>query len=91
MAEFVKMAQAGDLGFQRLLEDAGEAAGRGLATVGTILNPGLFVISGGMATAGEGEHRWLAGDLAPALRDCLCWRSKGPGLTVSAGGSIGAR
>lgn len=53
MAEFVKMAQAGDVGFQRLLEDAGEAAGRGLATVGTILNPGLFVISGGMAAAGE--------------------------------------
>lgn len=53
IAEFVKMAQAGDVGFQRLLEDAGEAAGRGLATVGTILNPGLFVISGGMAAAGD--------------------------------------
>jgi predicted NBD/HSP70 family sugar kinase len=52
LAEFVRMAQAGDVGFQRLLEDAGEAAGRGLAAVGTILNPGLFVISGGMAAAG---------------------------------------
>jgi predicted NBD/HSP70 family sugar kinase len=52
LAEFVRMAQAGDVGFQRLLEDAGEAAARGLAAVGTILNPGLFVISGGMAAAG---------------------------------------
>ncbi|OBZ95722.1 hypothetical protein ADU59_10180 [Pararhizobium polonicum] len=53
LADFVKTAQAGDIGFQRLLEDAGEAAGRGLAAVGTIINPGLFVISGGMAAAGE--------------------------------------
>jgi predicted NBD/HSP70 family sugar kinase len=53
MADFVKAAQAGDIGFQRLLEDAGEAAGRGLAAVGTIINPGLFVISGGLAAAGE--------------------------------------
>lgn len=53
MADFVKAAQAGDIGFQRLLEDAGDAAGRGLAAVGTIINPGLFVISGGLAAAGE--------------------------------------
>lgn len=53
MADFVKAAQAGDIGFQRLLEDAGEVVGRGLATVGTIFNPGLFVISGGLAAAGE--------------------------------------
>lgn len=53
MTEFIKIAQGGDVGFQRLLEDAGEAAGRGLATVGTIINPGLFVISGSLATAGE--------------------------------------
>jgi predicted NBD/HSP70 family sugar kinase len=53
MVDFVKAAQAGDIGFQRLLEDAGEAAGRGLAAVGTIINPGLFVISGGLAAAGE--------------------------------------
>ena len=52
-AEFVKMAQGGDVGFRRLLEDAGDAVGRGLATIGTILNPGLFVISGGMAAAGD--------------------------------------
>ncbi len=43
----------GDVGFRRLLEDAGDAVGRGLATIGTILNPGLFVISGGMAAAGD--------------------------------------
>jgi predicted NBD/HSP70 family sugar kinase len=53
VAEFIKIAQDGDVGFQRLLEDAGEAAGRGLATIGTVINPGLFVISGSLAAAGE--------------------------------------
>lgn len=53
VAEIVTLAHAGDVGFQRLLADAGEAAGRGLATVGSILNPPLFIISGGLAAAGE--------------------------------------
>jgi len=53
IGEVISAAASGDVGFQRLLEDAGEAAGRGLATVGTIINPGLFVISGGLAAAGD--------------------------------------
>jgi predicted NBD/HSP70 family sugar kinase len=53
VAEIVTLANAGDVGFQRLLADAGEAAGRGLATIGSILNPPLFIISGGLAAAGE--------------------------------------
>lgn len=53
LAEVIKGALAGDVGFRRLLQDAGEAAGRGLGIVGTIINPDLFVISGGLAAAGE--------------------------------------
>jgi predicted NBD/HSP70 family sugar kinase len=53
IAEVIKGAQAGDVGFRRLLQDAGEAAGRGLGIVGTIVNPGLFVISGALAAAGD--------------------------------------
>ncbi len=53
LADVVKGALAGDIGYRRLIEDAGEVAGRGLAMVGTILNPPLFVISGGLAAAGE--------------------------------------
>lgn len=53
LPEIITAATTGDVGFRRLIEDAGEAAGRGLATVGTIINPSLFVISGGLAAAGD--------------------------------------
>jgi predicted NBD/HSP70 family sugar kinase len=53
VAEVVTLASNGDVGFQRLLADAGEAAGRGLGIVGSIINPPLFIISGGLAKAGE--------------------------------------
>ena len=49
----VSQAVEGDVGFQRLIEDAAEAAGRGLASVGTILNPRLIVISGALAEAND--------------------------------------
>lgn len=52
-AEVVNLALEGDIGFQRLIADAGEAAGRGLGIVGSIINPPLFIISGCLATAGE--------------------------------------
>lgn len=53
VSEVIHMASEGDVGFQRLLADAGDVAGRGLAVVGSILNPPLFVISGALATAGD--------------------------------------
>jgi predicted NBD/HSP70 family sugar kinase len=53
VTEVVTLASAGDVGFQRLLADAGEAAGRALAIVGSIVNPPLFIVSGGLAKAGE--------------------------------------
>lgn len=53
LPEVITAAAHGDIGFRRLIEDAGEAAGRGLATIGTIINPGLFVVSGGLASAGD--------------------------------------
>ena len=53
LPEVIRGAQTGDVGFRRLLQDAGEAAGRGLGIIGTIVNPGLFVISGGLAAASE--------------------------------------
>jgi len=53
ITEIVKNAIQGDVGFQRLLADAGEAAGRGLSTIGVTVNPPLFVIAGSLASAGE--------------------------------------
>lgn len=53
IGEVITMAVNGDIGFQRLLADAGEAAGRGLGIIGSIINPPLFIISGGLAAAGE--------------------------------------
>lgn len=53
IGEVVQQALDGDIGFQRLIADAGEVAGQSLATVGAILNPSLFVISGALASAGD--------------------------------------
>jgi predicted NBD/HSP70 family sugar kinase len=45
--ELVAMAQQGDVGCQRLIEDTAMIAGRGLGLVGSILNPPLIVVGGG--------------------------------------------
>lgn len=49
----VELARNGDAGCRRLIADAAEAAGQGLAVVGSILNPGLIVIGGRVAAARE--------------------------------------
>jgi predicted NBD/HSP70 family sugar kinase len=51
--EVIAFAQAGDVGCRRLIEDTAEIAGRGLGIIGTIINPGLIVMSGKLALAGE--------------------------------------
>lgn len=53
MDEAIALARAGDAGARRLIEDTGEIAGRGLAMIGTILDPPLVIIGGRMALAGE--------------------------------------
>jgi predicted NBD/HSP70 family sugar kinase len=49
----VDLALDGDAGCRRLIADAGEAAGRGLALIGTALNPPLIVVGGRGCRAGE--------------------------------------
>lgn len=51
--ELIELALAGDVGCLRLLTDTAEAAGRGLAMVGSAINPGLVVLGGRAALAGE--------------------------------------
>ena len=51
--EFIAAAAQGDVGFRRLLADTAEVAGRGLGMIGAILNPGLILIGGRAALAGE--------------------------------------
>lgn len=53
IAEVIERALAGDVGFTRLIADAGEVAGRSLAVVGSIVNPPMFVIGGALAAAGD--------------------------------------
>jgi predicted NBD/HSP70 family sugar kinase len=53
IAEVVGLAQSGNVGCRRLIADAGEAAGHGLALIGTTFNPPLIVIGGRGALAGE--------------------------------------
>ncbi len=50
--EVIALAIAGDEGCKRLIADSAEAAGRGLGIVGSILNPGLVVVGGGLVRAG---------------------------------------
>ncbi len=49
----ISLAEAGDAGAMRMIADVAEYGGRGLAMVGTIINPPLFIIGGRLALAGE--------------------------------------
>ena len=51
--DVIALAESGDVGCRRLIEDAGEAAGRGLALVGAAINPELILIGGRLARAGR--------------------------------------
>jgi predicted NBD/HSP70 family sugar kinase len=51
--DVIREAQNGDAGCRRLIEDTAEMAGRGLGIIGTIVNPGLIVVSGKLALAGD--------------------------------------
>ena len=51
--EVVALAMRGDEGCKRLISDSAEAAGRGLGIVGAVLNPGLVVVGGALARAGQ--------------------------------------
>jgi predicted NBD/HSP70 family sugar kinase len=49
----VLLAEAGDPGAMRMISDVAEYGGRGLAMIGTILNPPLILIGGRLALAGD--------------------------------------
>jgi predicted NBD/HSP70 family sugar kinase len=51
--ELIEMAQQGDVGARRVIEDTAERAGLGLAVIGTIINPPLIIIGGRSALAGD--------------------------------------
>jgi predicted NBD/HSP70 family sugar kinase len=53
MDEVIARARAGDVGSRRLIDDTATAAGRGLAMIGTIINPPLIVVGGRLALAGQ--------------------------------------
>jgi predicted NBD/HSP70 family sugar kinase len=52
-AGLIDLLHAGDRGTLRVVEDAGDAVGRALATAVLLLNPELIVIGGDLAAAGE--------------------------------------
>ena len=51
--ELVQLARDGHVGCARLIEDTAIVAGRGLGLVGAVLNPGLVLIGGRAALAGD--------------------------------------
>ena len=53
LAEMVAAARGGNAAAQRVFEDAGLHLGWGLAVAANLLNPGVIVVGGDMAKAGE--------------------------------------
>jgi predicted NBD/HSP70 family sugar kinase len=53
MDDVIAMAEQGEVGALRMIEDTAEMAGRGLGIIGSILNPPLIIIGGRMALAGD--------------------------------------
>jgi predicted NBD/HSP70 family sugar kinase len=53
MDDAIALAETGDAGALRMINDVGEYGGRGLAMVGTMINPPLIIIGGRMALAGD--------------------------------------
>jgi predicted NBD/HSP70 family sugar kinase len=53
LATMLSLAEAGDIGLQRLLGDLGRSIGRPLADACTLLNPDLFVLDGSIGPAGH--------------------------------------
>ena len=53
MDDAILLAEQGDVGALRLIGDTADMAGRGLAMIGTLINPPLILIGGRMALAGE--------------------------------------
>jgi predicted NBD/HSP70 family sugar kinase len=53
LPELVGAALAGHAGCRRLMEETAELSGWGAGLIGTALDPSLFVITGGLAQAGE--------------------------------------
>jgi predicted NBD/HSP70 family sugar kinase len=51
--QVIGLALEGDIGCRRLVEDTAEIAGRGLGIIGTAVNPGLIVVGGRLALAGD--------------------------------------
>ena len=51
--EVISLANEGDIGFRRLIEDTSEIAGRGLGVICTAINPGLIIVGGRLALAGD--------------------------------------
>ncbi len=53
MDDAIAFAESGDAGALRMIADVAEYGGRGLAMIGTMINPPVFIIGGRMALAGE--------------------------------------
>lgn len=53
LPEFVNEARNGNAGYRRLIEDAGSNAGLAVGLIGSALNPPMFLITGGLAAAGD--------------------------------------
>ena len=51
--DMVRLANGGDVGCRRVLEDAGQLIGRALADVCNLLNPEVIVVGGELGGAGE--------------------------------------
>jgi predicted NBD/HSP70 family sugar kinase len=83
-ATMLSLAEAGDIGLQRLLGDFGRGIGRPLADVCTLLNPDLFVLDGSIGPPG----RHIISGMTEAIERYACPATSGAVRVVA--GSLGA-
>ena len=74
-ATMLSLAEAGDIGLQRLLVDLGRSIGRPLADACTLLNPDLFVLDGSIGPAGDHIFNGITRGHRPLCHACHLGRS----------------
>ncbi len=53
LQDLVRLSDEGDVGVRRLIADAGRAVGQALAAACSVIDPGLVIVGGELAAAGE--------------------------------------
>jgi predicted NBD/HSP70 family sugar kinase len=92
MADVVELVAAGDMSARRVIVDAGRAIGRVLADMCNLLNPGMLVLGGELAAAGNalttGIREAIDRYTQPAIAEAVAIRTSALGDRADVLGAI---